>query len=526
MKKYYITTSIAYPNANPHIGYAYELVQADFLARYYRMSGHDVRFVTGVDAHGLKIQQTAAKRNMSPADFVNEQKDIYQKLADTIGVKYDRFISTEDEDHIAQSQCIWTKCMEKSDIYKKRYSAWYDIKEEEFLGLAEEGEDINSREKAAARFGVNAEFIEFIDEENYFFALSRFKDQIFEILSKDEYKIVPQNRKLELLNFVRDNGLNDISISRDRSKLSWGISVPGDESQVMYVWFDALINYITAAKFDGEDCWPADLHCVGKDIARFHALIWTGMLLSAKIELPKELLVHGFINHDGRKMSKSWGNVVDPMPLLEKYGSAAIRWFLLKEIPSTDDGDYSDDRLNAVYTADLANDYGNLVSRVWNMAQKYFDGKVPDLDLALLGNVEQMLVEEKWLAYHAFIEKRDINSALNEGHDLVVMCNRWIEENKPWVLAKDPDKELELAELIYELLETIRHITLMFYPVMPNICERVFRDVYNVSDLGVKAIEEGGYDAEFTDWGGLMPGSDLGKQSLILFPRLEVQKND
>lgn len=511
----YITTSIAYPNADPHIGYALELTQADFLARYYRLKGDRVRFLTGLDEHGLKIQKAAIQEALEPIDFVERKSEVYKQLAVELQLTHDRFIRTTDQDHQVMAQTIWRRCLDGGDIYKKRYLAWYNVKEEEFVGLVEDIPDPST-------LGLDPRFIEKIDEENYFFRLSRYTEQLREILQNEVYKVIPANRRQEILNFINDKGLQDISISREAKKLSWGIPVPGDPEQVMYVWFDALTNYLSgAAAVDSRgdielsDFWPASIHCVGKDIQRFHALIWAGILLSAGLELPKELLVHGFLTSGGQKMSKSLGNVIDPLEVLAEYGVDAVRWYLLKEVPTTDDADFTKDRLNEVYQADLANDLGNLVSRVWTMVSKYAEGKVPTVNIEADRFKEvRQLIKESWQKYEESVEARRIHEAVAVAHQLIVYCNKRIDEYKPWQMAKEPGQENLLQELLYELLEIIRHNSIMLEPVLPVATERIKLELYPETETDL-------WDsfAKGAVWGGLKGGKPLGSLPIILYPK-------
>jgi methionyl-tRNA synthetase len=514
-RPFYLTTSITYPNGDPHMGHALEWVQADFLARYYRAYGDQpVRFQIGLDEHGLKMQQAADAAGKPTQAYMDEKALAYEVAVKKLGISHDRFIRTTDNEHKAMAQALWNACVARGDIYKKTYRAWYNIKQEEFLGLADEIKD-------PAVFGIDPQFIELIEEENYFFAQSKYTEQVLNLLKTEQYKVWPKSRAQEMINFAETKGLQDISISRDKAKLSWGVSVPGDENQVMYVWFDALTNYLTgAARIENgqiipNEFWPAELHCVGKDISRFHGLLWPAMLLSAGLEVPKNLLVHGFILTNGQTMSKSVGNGVDPMDMIEKYGLDALRWYFLAEIPTTGDGDFTVERLGEVYASDLANDYGNLVSRVHTMCKKYCDGGVPQVAAEEVDNLEKVIVEEKWREYHAAVAEMDIKKALEAPHALVVFCNRRIEEHKPWAMAKDEDKKAALNELLYELLEIIRTVTAMLQPAIPGTCATVARDLF--PSLSKEAWQ--GANAE--QWGLLEAGSALGGESLMLFPRIE-----
>ena len=355
MKKFYISTSIAYANAPPHLGFALELVQADVLTRYQRSLKKDIFFLTGTDEHGAKVVKAAERAPKTPKDFVDEISWKFKALAKVLDISNDDFIRTSDQKrHWPEVRKVWLKLKENGDIYKKKYQGLYCVGCEAF---------ITKKDLADGKCRIHQKEPEVIKEENYFFRLSRYSKMITEILRMGKINIIPETRKNEMLSFV-GQGLEDISFSRPRKDLKWGIPVPNDETQTIYVWADALTNYLSGAK----NRWPADIQCIGKDILKFHSLIWPGMLLSLGLPLPKVILVHGFITVAGQKMSKSLGNVIDPFELVKKYGTDAVRYFLLREIPPTEDGDFTYEKFEGRYNADLAKGLGNLAARVITMA--------------------------------------------------------------------------------------------------------------------------------------------------------------
>jgi methionyl-tRNA synthetase len=489
MSKFYVTTSIAYVNAKPHIGYAMELIQGDALARFHRLAGDDTFFMTGTDEHGMKIATTAKEQGVSPRELVDLNSSFFIALKGKLNLSYDYFIRTTDEAHKRGAEKIWKKMADAGDIYKDSYEGLYCVGCEAFVLEKDlvEGKCPNHNKEP-----------EKLREENYFFRLTKYADKIKEAIESGKLNIVPDSRKHELLALIKE-GLKDVSFSRPSRLLQWGIGVPGDSEQTMYVWCDALSNYITGVGYESENdqfkkLWPADVHLIGKDILRFHAAIWIGMLISAGLSLPKSIYVHGFITSEGKKMSKTLNNVVSPVEYVDKYGADALRYYLLKEIPTTDDGDFSKERFGIVYESELANNIGNLVSRVLTMTDKYFGGKVPDTEKS-----EEIYApenEKMWERYIAAVDMFDLKKALEAAVEYSAVANKFVDDTKPWVLAKD--NRQELARVIYVLLEMIRNLTLMLLPVIPVTAEKI-----------LKCLGQDLKDKDFCDlikWGGLESG--------------------
>jgi methionyl-tRNA synthetase len=464
MGKFYVTTSIAYVNARPHIGYAMEVIQADVLARFHRLKGDDTFYMTGTDEHGMKLVQTAKDQGITPRELVDSISPMFAVLKDKLNLSYDRFIRTTDESHKKGAQKIWKKMMAKGDIYKNSYEGLYCVGCEAF---------VLEKDLVDGKCPNHNKEPEKLKEENYFFRLSKYADKIKYLIEVNELKIIPDSRKNEVLALI-DEGLKDVSFSRPKKVLQWGIEVPDDPDQTMYVWCDALSNYITGIGYEKETeqfktLWPADVHLIGKDILRFHAAIWIGMCLSAGLHPPKAIYVHGFITSEGKKMSKTLNNVVDPAEYVDKYGTDALRYYVLKEIPTTDDGDFSKERFRIVYESELANNIGNLVSRVLAMTGKYFDGKIPKADKS--SGTFKADIAEMWKGYQAAIEAFDLKRALEIVIELGMKANKFVEDTKPWVLAKE--NRDELANVLYALLEMIREMALMLLPFMPAAAEKI-----------------------------------------------------
>lgn len=495
--KFFVTTSIAYVNAGPHVGYAMELLQADAMARYNRLQGKEVFFLTGTDEHGLKIAQVAEQRGLWAQELANENSALFRDLTEKLGISNDYFVRTTEDKHVEFAQEMWRKIAAAGDFYKSKYEGLYCVGCERYF---------QEKELEAGNCPIHKKPVVKVQEENHFFRLSKYIKEIRAKIVSDEVRIVPEARKNEILNLI-DDGSQDVSFSRPRESVKWGIEVPGDESQLMYVWCDALTNYISV--IDREKFWPADVHLIGKDILRFHALVWIGMLISAGMALPKTIMVHGYITSEGEKMSKSLGNVKDPFEFIGKYGKDALRYFLLREIPTLSDGDFSQGRFDIVYGDEMANTFGNLVSRVLAMNKKYFGGVVPKAgaDDGFAG-----LTAAIWARVDAEVAGFDLKKALEAVVELGYAANKYVEDSKPWVLAKED--QAKLAQVIYNLLEVIRVIAMMLLIFIPETAEKILR------------VYDAGFSVEGFQWEGkrefgkLKEGTQLSELA-ILFPRVE-----
>jgi methionyl-tRNA synthetase len=456
MSNFYITTSIPYVNSEPHIGFGMEVLMADVLARYMRQYKTPVIFCTGTDEHGGKIAEKAKEANVTPKAYADKVSQSFRDLLPVLNISNDRFIRTTDPGHEQRAQMIWKNLI--PHIYKGKYTGWYCVGHEEYFPEA----------TVKANNGVCPDHnrpYEKLQEDNYFFKLSTFTPKIKEAIETGVMQIVPQTRKNEILSLL-NAGLEDISVSRPKDKITWGIPVPGDESQVMYVWFEALMNYITVLGYpehqDFKDYWPANVQVIGKDILRFHAAIWPAMLMGLGAALPKLLYVHGFITIDDKKISKTLGNVISPREIVDKYGVDAFRYFFLRHIPSYEDGDFSWDRLEAAYNNELADQLGNAVSRTAAMISRYQKGVIGDIPAA----------EHDVGPYRAALEACRFDKALEEVWEQVKGLNQYIDEEKPWELAKTGDED-HLREVLAYMVGALLEVGELLQPFMPAASDRI-----------------------------------------------------
>ncbi len=477
-KNYYITTPIYYPSAKPHMGHAYSSIIADFFARFKKIDGFNVYFLTGTDEHGLKIQRSAEKLNKDPKSFCDEISKTFEDLTKTLNLSNTDFIRTTEERHKVSVQNLWNILEKNNQIFLSKYSGWYSVSDEAFYNEDE------VEEKDGLKISKSSgSTVEWVEEESFFFKLSEWEKPLLEFYEKNKNFILPESRRNEVISFVK-SGLKDLSVSR--KTFSWGVKVPSDENHVVYVWLDALTNYLSSLKYPDENnelyknFWPADLHIIGKDILRFHAIYWPAFLLAAKIEPPKRVYGHGWILSGDEKMSKSKGNILDPLEIINAYGLDPLRYYLLKEVSFGNDGNISEEKLENCINSDLANNFGNLCQRVLSFAEKNCSSLIPDHkfndeDLEILKPINNL---DK---IRSFINNQDINQYMNFIVDRLFAANKYFNDQEPW---KKKDDRLRLNTIVYTALELIRKITILLYPVMPETSVKVL-NVFNETENSI-----------------------------------------
>ena len=511
-KNFYITTPIYYPSAKPHMGHAYSSIIADFFARFKKIDGFSVYFLTGTDEHGLKIQRAAEKKGIEPQEFCNEISKTFKDLSITWNLTNTDFIRTTEERHKKSVKHLWKILEKNDDIYLSKYSGWYSVSDEAFYN-DDEIEEINGTKVAISSNSP----VEWVDEESYFFKLSKWQKPLLEYYKKNPNFIQPESRKNEVISFV-ESGLKDLSISR--KSFSWGINVPNNDKHIIYVWLDALTNYISALNYPDTNSslfkrfWPASIHLIGKDILRFHAVYWPAFLLAAKIDLPKKVYGHGWILSGEEKMSKSKGNILDPLEIINKYGLDPLRYYLIKEVSFGNDGNISQDRLEDCINSDLANNYGNLCQRVVSFAAKNLNSKIPEKiefntdDKKILDNfkINLDIIRKK-------IDENDINFYINFIVNSLFAANKYFNDQEPW---KKKEDKIRLNTIVYTTLEIVRKISFMMYPIIQDT---------SLKALQIFDIKENDIDfSSIAKHQNLKAGSKINTIN-ILFKKIE-KKND
>ncbi len=512
---FYITTAISYVNGIPHLGHAYETILTDVLARFKRHDGYDVMFLTGTDEHGEKVAQTAEKNGMEPKEFADQNAAVFRQMTKDLCISNDDFIRTTEERHYAASQAIWQKLVEKGDIYLGKYEGWYSVREEAYFTEDElnEGED-------GQKYTPLGTEVQWVEEPSYFFKLSEYTDRLIEYYSANDTAVQPVARMNEIMSFLKqEGGLKDLSVSRDKKRLKWGIPVPGDDDHVMYVWLDALTNYITAIGYPDEGAesfkkfWPANYHVIGKDITRFHAIYWPAFLMSADLALPETIFAHGFINVNGIKMSKSIGNVLSPSDLIDAYGLDQTRYFLMREVAHGQDGNFSHEQAVQRINADLANGLGNLAQRTLSMIYKNCDGVIPQPHAYTQAD-EELLAAAYAMVEHArkSFDEVKIHRALEHVWSVVGACDAYVDAQAPWTLKKTDFERMETV--LYVLAEAIRCLAIIVQPVVPNAAPKILDQMLAPKD-----------ERDFVHIGAdyaLKSGVSIGKPEGV-FPRILVE---
>lgn len=510
-QKFYVTTAIDYVNAAPHIGHAYEKIAADIIARYWRIRGKNVRFLTGVDEHGIKVEKSAEAAGKSPKAFCDEISLQFKESWINLNLSFDRFIRTTDSDHEEVVQSLFKKLRDQGDIYKSTYTGLYCEGCEDFVrerDLDESGNCPNHRKPPKE-----------VAEENYFFKLSKYKPALKEWMEKNPEAVQPEGRRKEVLNQLNDPELTDFSVSRSKKSLTWGIPVPDDDNQVIYVWVDALTNYITGCGYLHDDemfktFWPADLHLIGKDINKFHSIYWTAFLLAAGLPLPEKIYAHGFITVEGQKISKSLGNVIDPNKLVEEFGADAVRFFLFAGTPMDQDGDFSRKEFIETCNAALANGIGNLLSRTLKLIENNCDGHLPGArpETTLRENANELHV-----AIEEHMSRLEYNKAISCILALSDLANKYFNDEKPWTLFKE-GKQKEGAEVLYTSVELLRRIAFQIYPFTPKLASDIWWQLGHDDEIDIIG------DAQNDGFFDMIPAGQKVRNAGPIFKRLEEVK--